>query len=223
MVVLRVAWDVSHQEFTIEDHYYFSILKKLLESEGVLVSEISDLRDLNDYDVLVLNYPERPFNMDDVRIIRSFLERGGRVILLGYYNNEDGIADNVNSLASHFGIRLNKDAIIDNQNNFGDDKFFVVTSKVNIKDISKVMMACTASVTPTEDSAIPIIVGEHTARSTEGHEPIIAVYKKVGEGDLIVFGTCVFWDNYSIEKYDNKKLALKLLTEKELVISKAKL
>ena len=42
-------------------------------------------------------------------------------------------------------------------------------------------------------------------------KPILGVRVKMG-GELIVIGTCVFWDNYSIDLKDNRVLALDLLT-----------
>ena len=40
---------------------------------------------------------------------------------------------------------------------------------------------------------------------------VIGVMKKINNGLLIVLGTCVFWDNYSIDKFENKKFSLAIL------------
>ena len=210
----KIAWDISHQEFTIEDHYYFSILKRKLSEVGAIVSEITDFKEITKFDILVLNYPEKSFTLDDVKLVKRFMEQGGRVIALGYYNNEDSIADTINSLAEYFGLKLMDDEVTDNVNNINDDKYFVVTSKVKAfnKSVKKILMPCTASVKILSNKGFPIVIGEKTAKTSSGNDPIIGARVKIGKGEFILLGTCVFWDNYSITKFDNLQFSLNLLT-----------
>jgi len=42
--MIRIAWNISHLEFTISDYYYFLKLMKELTSRGAYVSEIDDLK-----------------------------------------------------------------------------------------------------------------------------------------------------------------------------------
>ena len=58
---MKVAWDISHQEFTIEDDYYFSKLKKYSKKEGIQIFEIKKFSELQKFEILVFNYPEKPF------------------------------------------------------------------------------------------------------------------------------------------------------------------
>ena len=80
--MIRIGWDISHREFTIRDYYYFSKLYDTLISLGAVVEELMDIRNINGYDIVVFNYPEEPFNNEERRIIRKFVEQGGRVIIL---------------------------------------------------------------------------------------------------------------------------------------------
>jgi hypothetical protein len=100
----KVAWDYTHQEFTITDYYYFSILQKVCEANDIKVDEVTDWNKLADYDVIVFNYPEIPFNEKEVQDIVNLVKQGKRVVILGYYKNEDNIADTVNTLAKAFGL-----------------------------------------------------------------------------------------------------------------------
>ena len=213
--MISIAWDVSHQEFTIEDHYYFSILKKELIWRNAKIIELKELRHLDRFNVLVINYPEKPFNRDDLKLIEKFITRGGRVIAMGYYNNEDCVADVINTISTHFGLKLLNDVIIDEVNN-DNDKYFIITKKVFLKDkrVSKVLMPCTASIEILDPSSFIIIMGEKTARSSSGNMPIIAAGIPYQKGEFILVGTCVFCDNYSIEKFDNKLFALRLFLSK---------
>lgn len=207
----RIGWDISHQEFTIEDYYYFSVLKEAIIRHGGIVKEVAELNAIKNFDVLVINYPEKSFTRTEVDIIEKFMLQGGRVIVLGYYQNEDNVADFINSLTTRFGLEINHDTIIDEENNSGD-KYFIVTQRIlrYNNNVGKVLMPCTASIKPSKN-AHTIIIGEKTARTTSNNKPIIAAETKIGKGELILIGTCVFWDNFSIKKYDNLKFALNIL------------
>jgi len=210
----KVAWDYTHQEFTITDYYYFSILQKVCKENGIEVDEVTDWAKLPEYDVIVFNYPEIPFNEREVEDVKRLLENGKRVVILGYYKNEDNIADTVNTLATAFGLKMNPDEVTDKVNNHNGDPYFVVTSKVyKYSDgVEKLVLACTPSISLEGENTEVVIEGEETAKSNKGFKPILgAVYKHPSGGEFVVIGTCVFWDNYSIELYNNKEFAINLL------------
>jgi len=205
----KIGWDISHLEFTIEDHYYFSILKSSLKEAGAIVREVDSFNDIMKYDVAVLNYPERPFTKSEVRLMREYLERGKKVIIAGYYNNEDRIADRTNSLSSHFGLSLNRDKVKDRSNNDEGDDLLIVTSRIlSYNDsVERVLFPCSASIGIHGDSGRPIVLKE----GISSKRTVIAAEVRVGEGRFILLGTCVFWDNFAIKKYSNLGFSLNLL------------
>jgi len=210
----KVAWDYTHQEFTITDYYYFSILQKVCKANGIKVDEVTDWNELKNYDVIVFNYPEIPFNEKEVEDVKKFIEEGKRVIILGYYKNEDHIADTVNSLATHFGLKMNPDEVTDETNNLDGDKYFVVTSKVyKYNDgVGKLLLACTPSISLEGENTEVLIEAEETAKSNMNFKPILgALYKHPSGGEFIIIGTTVFWDNYSINHFNNKEFAVNIL------------
>lgn len=210
----KIGWDISHQEFTIEDHYYFSTLKNVIIKSGGIVQEISDIGKIKKFDVLVINYPEKLFKKEEISLIERFMLNGGKVIVLGYYQNEDNVASAINSLTTKFGLSLNHDAIIDESNNHGD-KYFVITQRIlkYNSGTKKVLMPCSASIEPDHKNGYTIVIGEETARTTSNNSSIMAAETSIGKGKLILLGTCVFWDNFSILKYDNLKFAKNILFE----------
>ena len=214
-MTVKVGWDYTHQEFTITDYYYFSILSRVCKENNIAVEEVTDWNELKNYDVIVFNYPEKGFTSDEVEQVKKWVEEEGkRVIILGYYKNEDNIADTINSLSKHFGIIMNGDEVTDDKNNHNQDPYFLVTSKIYHfnQDTEKVMLACTPSLTIKGENIAIVVEGENTAKSNQGFKPILgAMYKSSSGGEFIVIGTCVFWDNYSIELYSNKNFALNLL------------
>jgi len=209
----RIAWDVSHREFTIEDGYYFSKLLSVLREIGAEVIVTEELKEAEDADTLVLNYPEEEFTSEDISFIKGFLSKGRRVVALAYYNNEDQVGAILNDLANAFGIEILFDAVKEKVNFTGDDPYMVVTSKVFMynKGVKRVLMPYSSSLRPLSPDISVIVQGEPTAQTTSGNRPILGCETRVGKGRFLCLGTCVFWDNYSIEKFDNLAFALNIL------------
>jgi len=187
---VRVAWDVSHGEFLISDYYYFSKLRRYAEKEGISVNEVKDFEKLWEYDVIVFNYPEIEFTKKEVDRIFRTLENDKRktVVLLAYYSNVDGVAENVNIVSEKAGIRVENDVVIDYERNAGDPMFPVAEWRGK-----EVLMPCSSPVR----GGKPVVTGKD-------------IFAAKSE-NLIVFGTCVFWDNYSIDFKANRELALSVL------------
>ncbi len=222
---VRVGWDITHQEFTITDYYYFSILQREAEKVGIEIEEVDDWGKIENYDVIVFNYPEVPFTEEEGRWVEKLVwEKGKKVILLGYYKNEDRIADTCNTLARRFGMELNPDEVTDEKNNHGGDKYFVVTSKIrrynksekNEVNVKKIVLACTASIRPIMPDTKIVVRAEDTAVSSQGNYTLLIAEQIAppSGGYFCLAGTCVFWDNYSITLYDNLNFALNMLRHK---------
>ncbi|ADO44662.1 MAG: hypothetical protein KNN13_09235 [Hydrogenobacter thermophilus] len=221
----RVAWSITHQEFTITDYYYFSKLSREAQKAGILIEEVDSWDRLKDYDTIVFNYPEIPFTEREVQDIERLVwEDGKKVILLGYYKNEDRIADTCNTLAKRFGMELNGDEVTDEVNNHQGDAYFVVTSKLrrytknekNEVTVNKILLPCTASIKPLMPDIKVVARAEDTARSNQDNYTLLIAEQiaPTSGGYFCLAGTCVFWDNYSIELYDNLAFSLNLLRHK---------
>ncbi len=212
----KVAWSTTHQEFIISDHYYFSKLQRYTRENSIIVEEVDDINRFPDFDCIVFNYPEIPFQDDEVNFLSELIRKGKKVLIFGYYKNEDRIADTCNSLTKRFGIVFNGDIIVDNENNYEGDDLLITTTKIkHFRDnVNKVMLACTDTLTVESELVEPIVYAEETAISKLEKEKILfAEYRDLGSGGaLIAGGTCVFWDNYSIDLYNNKEFSLDLLT-----------
>jgi hypothetical protein len=221
----RVAWSITHQEFTITDYYYFSKLSKEAQKVGILIEEVDRWEKLKEYDTIVFNYPEIPFTEEEAQDMEKLVwEEGKKVILLGYYKNEDRIADTCNTLARRFGMELNSDEVIDEVNNHQGDKYFVVTSKLrrytkNEKNevvVQRIVLPCTASIRPLMPDIKVVARGEDTAKSNQENYTLLIAEQIAppSGGYFCLAGTCVFWDNYSIDLYDNLAFSLNLLRHK---------
>lgn len=198
----RILWNASHYEFTIYDDYYFSHLLSYLSSKFDIYEGKSplDLDYLKSFDIVVFNYPEKVFTTKEVRKVLRYVQSGGKVIIAAYYNDEDGVASVCNKLTSNFGIHFNIDGI---KNSEGSYLVSAETVRLHLDSNEaelklpelNLYFPCTCSLFLSE-KAFPIL-------SSEGHYCAAASIK--GEGCLIALGTCVFWDNFSILREDNKK------------------
>ena len=211
----KVAWSVAHQEFIISDHYYFSKLSKYAKEENILIEEVDDINKFSEYDTIIFNYPEIPFKEDEVNFIEELVKDGKTVGIFAYYKNEDRIADTCNTLSTRFGIKFNGDIITDSINNYEGDDLLITTENIHRlpNNIRKVMLACTDTLSATKVDVKPLVYGEKTAKSRLNKEPLLfAEYVDKSGGKFIAGGTCVFWDNYSIDLYNNKEFSLYLLS-----------
>ena len=212
----KIGWSVSHQEFIISDHYYFSKLQRYIKEAGMTVDEVDEFEKLANYDTIVFNYPEIPFSKEEADFIEELVKKGKTVGIFAYYKNEDRIADTCNTLSERFGIKFNGDIVVDNVNNYDNDNLFIVTSDLyNLPDnIKKVMLACTDTLITTKAEVRPLVHGEDTAESKLEEETLFfAEYvHPESNGKFIAGGTCVFWDNYSIDLFNNKEFSLNLLS-----------
>ena len=194
---MRIGWSASHGEFIISDHYYFSKLLRELRKRGAVVEEVHRFGDLGGYDVIVFNYPEKPFSHREAEDIVRWAREGKRVIFAGYYKNEDGVADVINTALRYTDIRLLGDIVTDEKSNHGGDPLFVLATRSRWGH--RVLMPCAATV----QGGSPVV-------STVDGTPLGAAVE-MGRGEVYLIGTCVFWDNYSIEFYDNMEFTMGLL------------
>ena len=203
---MSVGWDASHGEFLIEDYYYFSKLKRIAEKEGIEIYQVNNFNKLDGYDVIVFNYPEERFKSWEIKKIDKWLKAGKRLVFTSYYRNIDSTAENINRVLTklEIPIRINNDVVIDPENNAGDMMFPIARYNKY-----KVVMPCTCSITA-QNYALVITSDKAVTHPTGLKKPVLGVKVKMW-GELVVLGTCVFWDNHCIELEHNKILALDLL------------
>lgn len=221
----KVGWSITHQEFTVTDYYYFSKIEKEAPKHGIIIEEVDNWDKLVNYDTIVFNYPEIPFTDKEVKDVDKWVrEYGKKVILLGYYKNEDHIADTCNTLAKNFGMILNSDEVVDEINNHDKDKYFIKTSKIrrynttkdNEINVKKIVLPCTCSIKSLMPDIKVVARAEETAKSNQDNDVLlIADYiDPVSGGYFTLAGTCVFWDNYAIVLEDNLNFSLNMLRHK---------
>lgn len=84
------------------------------------LTDTDDLADRLKYaNAMLVIAPDRPFTAEEVDLIRNFVDKGGRLLLISD-PTRDG-AEHINSLAAHFGVLFEGDYIynsVENDNNY---------------------------------------------------------------------------------------------------------
>lgn len=228
MTTWTIAWDVSHQEFTIDDHYYFSKLAQFLTENHAQVQTTHHWTDLANAHVIVLNYPEKPFSHQEIQDLLTWFTQGKRIIFAGYYQGEDNVTHILNAALEPWKITLLDDEVRDPLSCYCGDDLLIITENVKIPGVHRLLLPCTASLkiekhNPWNPPEL-LVLSEESARSSiegDGPLPLVArITHPQSQGECIVLGTCVFWDNFAIPYADNLQLAAWLLLNRTNTSSK---
>ncbi|WAM31771.1 hypothetical protein [Caldicellulosiruptor naganoensis] len=216
---MRVAWSATHQEFLLSDGYYFSGLYKELSKRGVLIEEVEDFDRLFEYDVIIFNYPENPFEQEErERIKKSLQEDKKRIIFTAHFRGKDGVAEICNAIAKDFGINIMQEAVKDESYHLEDDNFIITTNNIEkyASGVKEVVFPYSAPLSISDGVEI-ILKGRDTAVSDSGQRsPILIAQKSFENGSkLIVCGGCIFWDNFSLFRLDNLQFVMNLILGNE--------
>lgn len=163
---------------------------------------------LSSFNILALCYPEEPFSLRERKAIGRFMEDGGRVIIAAYYRCSDKVTAICNSLSEEWGIRFRDDEVRDPEHCLDNDPLFLTTTNISSKlnGVSQIFFPCSASLEIGEGVEV-LIAGEESATSDLATgKLVLGARREVGKGELIALGTCVFWDNFAIERLDNLRL-----------------
>ncbi len=209
-----IIWSYTKGEFVIFDHYYFSKLYKYINTNYNLFiptkfSSLLKAANNDNFNMIVFNYPEKPFTQNQIKSIINLFKNGKTILFLTYYKNEDNSSKIANSVLKNFGLSIRYDEITQKENIHDNDKYLVITSKIasNLKEnVNKVIMPCASSIEIKEKKGMEYKI----LLSSEEDNKVIAAEAK-GKGRIIAFGTCVFWDNFSISMYDNLQFTKNLI------------
>ncbi|ACX51761.1 hypothetical protein Adeg_0613 [Ammonifex degensii KC4] len=217
---MRVAWSSTHQEFLLSDGYYFSGLAREAHKRGIVIEEIDDFAALFAREVIVFNYPEKPFTPEErARIEWAVKNEGKRVVFTAHFRNKDGVAAICSKVTEPFGIKILPEGVRDEVHSLDEDPFILVTEAVEAynEKVKKVVFPYPAPLEVGPEVRV-ILRGMDTAHTDTGVPAPILVAERTfpGGGSLVVCGSCIFWDNYSLFRLDNLPFALSILQGREV-------
>lgn len=200
----NIVWSYTKGEFVVFDHYYFSKLYSFLSKEYNLYIP-TYFYDIFNYkiDILIFNYPEIEFQDNEVEKILELFYNGKTILFLSYYNNEDNSSKICNKVLNKVGLNINYDEVIDDINNIENDKYLLITSRINDllkENVNKIILPCSSSIDVLYNNKdfkyVDLVLSESGV-------PLVRGVFNNNNGKILAFGTCVFWDNFSLIKFDN--------------------
>lgn len=213
---MKVAWSSSHGEFLISDSYYFSALERESRKKGIEIVEVSNFDELFFYPVIVFNYSEKPFDEAEIKTIEKAVRGGKRVIFTAHFNNKDNVAEICNAVSERFGLRLKEDEVVEEESFADGDCRMVITSRVEAyaEGVNQIVFPYSAPIEVLNPDVRIIVRGKESAFTGSGEKaPVMAAERKMPSGgSLVVCGSCLFWDNYSIFREDNLAFSINLLS-----------
>ncbi|MGC1120075.1 MAG: Gldg family protein [Candidatus Methanofastidiosia archaeon] len=119
----KILIDIGHSSLDIS--LILGELARELEINYYDVEFTQSILYLDPYDVLVLAVPTVPFTTEELNAVRSFVEKGGGLFVLG----ESGVmssknVEDLNRLTSEYGIEFQRDVVVDPENNLRLDKAY---------------------------------------------------------------------------------------------------
>ncbi|MEN3014593.1 MAG: hypothetical protein ABDH21_00810 [bacterium] len=210
-----IVWSYTKGEFVIFDHYYFSTLYNYLKENYNLeiptrFNDIIKICKQNTFNTIIFNYPEKSFTSNQIQQLLELYRNGKTIIFLTYYNNEDNSSQISNQVLSKVGIQINHDEIIQEKNIHNNDKYLILTGSIHKKikyNVKNILMPCSASVSILKKNS----KYSYTELVKDGQNNKAIAIEVSSRGKIIAFGTCVFWDNFSISMYDNFQFTKNLL------------
>lgn len=67
---------------------------------------------LKESDLLLLGGPRLPFNMQELQDIKTYIDQGGKVLIMMHEGGENKLGTNINYLLEQLGISVNQDTVI---------------------------------------------------------------------------------------------------------------
>jgi uncharacterized membrane protein len=201
------------------------------KTEGMLSNELASSN------VLVVAFPQKEFNSNEIQMIREFVNDGGGLFLIGEWANLKGVADCLNSLSTQFGMSFKNNRLTDFDDKY-DRKNEIMESVlgpgempflVKIVDFEEHpttygvnSIGYLAGCTLETDKKNALVWTDHSCfadhridefqQISEEEGPFILAAKlEYGKGRVISIGDSSPFSNRFLQTEDNKKFGLQIL------------
>jgi len=217
---MKILFDESHGEPTLEELYtsFTKTMKELGSEVEVLKSAPLTGEALGAGDVFMTSFPQDPFSAEEINTIKSFVEGGGGLFVVGEEGNWEGFKEKINTLSKEFGIEFNDDEVHDPTDSISESYSRIHTLKEHpisegVKDFM-IYGGCSLKIS---GNAQAVATGDDDTFSThgyykEGEYPPVLAAAEYGSGRVVCIGDgSLFRDNF-IDQYNNRKLAINIIS-----------
>jgi uncharacterized membrane protein len=227
VIKITLLYDESHEEPGFEKHC--SELSRYLKDTGEKTEVLSTApitkKSLKNYTVIIVSFPQRGFDEEEIKKILDFVENGGGLFLVGEEYDYNHFKINLNSISKKFNIIFNDDEVLDpknkplnSQDQIGDSYFTVRDFKDHpiTKGVEESVIYGGCSLKLNGESTV-VLKGSEYSYSSEGYynggefPPILSVSKH-GKGKVVCLGDGSILRNNFINEGNNKQLVLNIIS-----------
>jgi hypothetical protein len=210
-----LIWSYTKGEFVVFDHYYFSILYKYLKDnyELAIPTSFNSLKKMSkkeNFNTIIFNYPEKKFTQSQLDELINLFDSGKRIVFLTYYKNEDNSSSISNTFLNKLGININYDELVQDEKVYNNDKYLLIIDDIDPvlgNQVSKILIPCTSTISIKKKKDYqykPLL-------KSNSNKIVTVEVQNSNNGKVLAFGSCVFWDNFSIVLYDNFQFVKNLI------------
>jgi tetratricopeptide (TPR) repeat protein len=239
----KILIDIGHSSLDIS--LILGELARELEINYYDVEFTQSILYLDPYDVLVLAVPTVPLTTEELNAVRSFVEKGGGLFVLG----ESGVMssknlEDLNTLTSEYGIEFQRDVVIDPENNLHLDKAYPeipiienFASHPITKNVRKIFLVSGCSLVLSRNARPLAWGGEQTygdklselygysggsyepGLEKKGKDLVVLAYCESGEGRVVAIGDTSLFRGLSTAGAPWTKSPIDYLDNKKLALN----
>jgi uncharacterized membrane protein len=223
---MAILYDESHKEASFEKYYsdLYRHLTKIGETVEILKKGPITAEALNGYNVLVISFPQKKFQTEEINCIVDFVKKGGGIFLVGEEWNFNNFKNNLNSISKRFNITFNSDEILDPKNRVLDspnrigDYYFTLRNFSDhpvVEGLEEFVIYGGCSLKLNGEANV-IVKGSEYCYSSEGYykagefPPVLATLQS-GKGKVVCLGDGSLLRDSFINEGNNKELTLNII------------
>lgn len=214
--------DMAHRNRFVMSE--LGVLQARLAARGQWIEMVKQADDLAEQlryaQALVIVSPGKNFTLDEIQLVKAFVDKGGRLLLVtdptnfdvllddyGYLLGLSSDADHINDLAAQFGLLFQSDYLyntFENEGNFRNIKLSDLADDALTQGLKQVVFYATHSII--SDELALITAGGETRSSGSERAEDLAVAVLAADGAVLALGDLTFMAEPYNAVYDNDQL-----------------
>lgn len=209
---------------------YYTLVNFLREFYSVdILDNPEKYKNLEEYDILIIKTPLRPFSDEVIEYITTFVEKGGGLLMLGDHTNLMNMSGHLNEISRQWGIEFVYDALFDLKTggltqysapslfphpiSAGISNYkFATPCSLNINHTVRTVMKGRGLCSEKLDISHVHFFGELRSDPKDRWGWFVkAAARHVGAGRVIAFGDSTTFSTFSVLMHDNPEFILGIM------------
>lgn len=209
---------------------YYTLVNFLRQFYSVdILDNPEKYKNLEEYDILIIKTPLRPFSKEVIESITTFVQKGGGLLMLGDHTNLMNMSEHLNKLSRQWGIEFVYDALFDLKTgglsqysapslfphpiSAGISNYkFATPCSLNIKHAVRSVMIGRGLCSEQLDISHVHFFGELRSDPKDRWGWFVkAAARHVGKGRVVAFGDSTTFSTFSVLMHDNPEFILRIM------------